>query len=196
MMEFDKVINAYVTARKGLYRRYCDDFIIVIAGEDNSYSDFIFQQTKAIPNLDLQPEKTEQFLFNRQNEKRLVSIDKKKHHINYLGFYFDGKMVKIRDKSLFKYYSRAYKKANSVKWTVDKKRQKEILRRLFDLYTYIGDKEYDSKGRKYGNFLTYARKAHKEFTDSQLIESEINKQVRRHWKKISDIVKKGKGNPD
>lgn len=191
MLEFDRVVNTYVTARKGLYRRYCDDFVIVIPGSNKEHVDFIIKETKKIPKLDIQPTKTEQFLYDSKLEKRITGLNTNQHHINYLGFYFDGNIVKIRDKSLFKYYSRAYKKAKVVLRTGDELQKKIILRKLYKLYTYLGDNPRKNKKKdKYGNFLSYARKAHIAFSESSLIESDINKQVKRHWKKLSTILKK------
>lgn len=191
MLEFDRDVNAYVTARKGLYRRYCDDFIIVIPDNNHDHFDFILKKTKEIPKLDLQPDKTEQYFYDSHSEKRIKALNKRQNHFNYLGFYFDGKMVKIRDKSLFKYYSRAYKKAKVVLRAEDKQKKKIIQRKLFRLYTYIGDNQGKKKGKdKYGNFITYARKAHTVFSESSLLDSSINKQVKRHWRKISNIFKK------
>ena len=56
LIDFDKQINDYVTSRGGLYRRYCDDFIIVMpwmADQSNKESlHFIFQAIKCIPRLE------------------------------------------------------------------------------------------------------------------------------------------------
>lgn len=192
MLEFDRKINAYVTARKGLYRRYCDDFIIVIPGSNKDHFNFILKKTKEIPKLDLQLSKTEQFLYDRHSVERIKALNKRQNHVNYLGFYFDGKLVRIRDKSLFKYYSRPYKKAKVVLKTEDRLKKKIIQRKLYDLYTYLGDKKGKKKDKgKYGNFLTYARKAHSVFSESGILESDINKQIKRHWSKLSSILKKG-----
>lgn len=139
MLNFDREINGYVTARKGMYRRYCDDFIIVVPGSSEGHYNFILKKTREIPKLDLQPAKTEQFFYDSQSEECIQALNKPQNHINYLGFYFDGKLVKIRDKSLFKYYSRAYKKAKVVLREEDKQKRKIIQRKLYNLYTYLGD---------------------------------------------------------
>ena len=78
MIDFDKKINDYVTSHKGLYRRYCDDIIIVIPmtkkevsnGRTNKISKFIYNVRDDIPNLELNEDKTEHFFYgNGKNQK-------------------------------------------------------------------------------------------------------------------------------
>ena len=59
-----------------------------------------------IPNLDLNADKTEHFFYNNGTVEKIMG---ESSLINYLGFTFDGNAVRIRDKSLFKYYCRAYR---------------------------------------------------------------------------------------
>lgn len=57
---------------------------------------------------------------------------------------------------------------------------------IVDLYTYLGDKQRKKKDKdKYGNFLTYARKAHLVFCESKLLDSDINKQVKKELEEIT-----------
>jgi hypothetical protein len=190
MMEFDTKINNYVTSRKGMYRRYCDDFILIIPFENSNeiqaHADYVMEKTNEVPRLILQPDKTEQYIFKKDQERQISSIDNKKFVLNYLGFSFDGTIVKIRDKSIFKFYSRAYKKVRTVIRYKKTDKEKLILRKLFKIYTYLGDPKY---GKGKGNFLTYARKAEEVFAQSTILQSKIHNQVRRHWKKIGERLK-------
>lgn len=104
MIDFDKKINDYVTSHKGLYRRYCDDIIIVIPmtkkevsnGRTNKISKFIYNVRDDIPNLELNEDKTEHFFYGNGKIRKLKG---QSNLVNYLGFTFDGKSVRIRDKS-------------------------------------------------------------------------------------------------
>lgn len=190
MTQFDKQMNDYATSRKGMYRRYSDDFIVVLpignSEEHKKHAAWITQLSDSIPRLDLQAEKTKHFLFNKEMDSRLVTVTGKSVMMNYLGFRLDGRTVTIRDKSLFKYYSRAYRKARTAARYKGKKHEKVILRKLLNLYTYIGDQR---KEKDYGNFITYAKKADRLFSSSSLLSSGINNQLRKHWKKINKILK-------
>ena len=126
MIDFDKKINDYVTTHSGIYRRYCDDIIIVIPmtyekiknGENEQITKFVYKVRDSIPNLELNEDKTEQFFYDNGIIEKIMG---ESNLINYLGFTFDGKTVRIRDKSLFKFYCRAYKKIKRVKENTDEK---------------------------------------------------------------------------
>lgn len=194
MIDFDKQINDYVTSKKGLYRRYCDDLIIVIPIENNEddneqyakYVNKINEITQYIPILDLNLDKTEQFIYNSYEEKKLINLKGGKNILNYLGFSYDGQVVKIREKSLFKYYCRAYKKVETVKRHKGKVSENAIKKKLYQLYTHLGDHRY-SKG--YGNFITYARRSEEIFNQSNVLKNEIHNQIKRHWNKINKRMK-------
>lgn len=194
MIDFDKQINDYVTSNKGIYRRYCDDIIIVIPIK-NSNEDCIKHVKKIeevenkIPNLKINKEKTYKFIYK---EKQFIEIDgKNKKSFNYLGFYFDGKVIKIRDRSLFRYYSRMYRKIYTVCKYSAEYNKKAGRRKLYKMYSHLG--ATISKNKKntciYGNFLTYAYKAYNIFGKNNNYQNLIRLQVARHWKKMNKKLK-------
>lgn len=71
MVDFDKRINDFVTSRKGIYRRYCDDIIVVVPmtrdeiinGKNEEIADFIYKTGDDVPNLELNEDKTEHFFY-------------------------------------------------------------------------------------------------------------------------------------
>lgn len=142
--------------------------------------------TKSIPRLELNLDKTEQYFYDASREQKLISIKGSKNCLSYLGFSFDGQYVRIREKSLFKYYCRAYKKVKTVKKHKGEKDEYVIKKSLYKLYTHLGDKKHPGKN---GNFITYANKAHRIFKDSEYIESKIYSQIKKHWHKINKRLK-------
>ncbi|MGL5641068.1 MAG: reverse transcriptase domain-containing protein [Paraclostridium sp.] len=190
MIDFDKNINNYVTSNKGMYRRYCDDIIIVIPIiEDNEYYKHM-QKINSIKesisnlNVTINDTKTSKFIYNKHE---VLGIDNtNKNLIDYLGFSFDGKSVKIRDKSLFKYYQRMYRKIDiSSKYTV-KYDRKVYRKKLYKLYSHLGAKprvrKIKGSKRDHGNFLTYVYKSHDVFGENDKYENKIRLQVKNHWK--------------
>ena len=192
LIDFDKAINDYVTSRRGMYRRYCDDIIIVIPMSSDDIKNncqekiesYIFQVKESIPNLELNKDKTEHFFYNNGVIEKLKG---ESNLINYLGFTFDGACVRIRDKSLFKYYCRAYKKIKKVKENEDEKAYNAGKKAVYRSYTHLGVKKFS---KDHGNFLTYAYKADDVFGSSELLNSEIRSQVKNHWNKINKKLKK------
>ena len=191
MIDFDKRINDFITSQKGIYRRYCDDIIVVIpmtrneinCGRNEKISKFIYDTREGIPNLKLNEDKTEHFFYNNGE---IEKIKGQSNLINYLGFTFDGRIVHIRDKSLFKFYCRAYRKIKRIKENTDEKSFNAGKKAIYHSYTHLGASKYS---KDHGNFLTYAYKADEIFSQSKVLESGIRNQVKRHWYKIDSKLK-------
>ncbi|MBD5401321.1 Reverse transcriptase (RNA-dependent DNA polymerase) [bacterium] len=191
MVDFDKKINDFVTSHHGMYRRYCDDIIMIIPmtkeevlnGADRMVDEFVYAVRDEIPNLDLNEDKTEHFFYNNGKVEKIMGAS---NLINYLGFTFDGKNVRIREKSLFKYYCRAYRKIERVKKAKDEKAFNAGRKAIYQSYTHLG---VGKNPREHGNFLTYAYKADKIFSQSKELNCEIRNQVKRHWQKIENRLK-------
>ena len=133
-----------------MYRRYCDDIIIVVPMTRNDLSskqnekieEFIYNIRDGIPNLELNEDKTEHFFYDNGT---IEKIKGKSNLINYLGFTFDGKTVRIRDKSLFKFYCRAYRKIKRVKANTDEKSFNAGKKAIYHSYTHLGASKYSKK---------------------------------------------------
>ena len=174
-----------------MYRRYCDDIILIIpmtkeemlSGVDKAIAEFVYSVRNQIPNLDLNADKTEHFFYNNGNVEKIMG---ESSLINYLGFTFDGNAVRIRDKSLFKYYCRAYRKIKRVKDAKDIKAFNAGRKAIYKSYTHLGVRKNPGE---HGNFLTYAYKADTIFSQSQVLKSDIRNQVKRHWWKIENRLK-------
>ena len=72
MIDFDKIINDFITSKKGIYRRYCDDIIIVVPmtrkdvidRNNEKIANFIYSTRDKVPNLELNEDKTEHFFYD------------------------------------------------------------------------------------------------------------------------------------
>ena len=187
MIDFDKIINDFITSKKGIYRRYCDDIIIVVPitrkdvidRNNEKIANFIYSTRDKVPNLELNEDKTEHFFYDNGMIKKIKG---KSNLINYLGFTFDGKNVRIRDKSVFKFYCRAYKKIKKVKESTNEKSFNAGKKAIYHSYTHLGASKYS---KDHGNFLTYAYKADDVFSRSDVLVSNIRNQVKKHWYKIN-----------
>lgn len=196
MIEADERIKKLVTTYSGMYRRYCDDIVIVIPLEDNidkialrnTVEENILSIIGEYEGLVVQKEKTEIYeynnnqiyLFNEVQQEDVPRVSK----FDYLGFSFDGKKIQLREKSVFKYYSRVYKKIRIVNKYSAKYNKKVYRKSLYQIYTHMGR---DYKG--YGNFISYAEKAHSEMSELP-IESLIYNQIKRHWYKVQKKTNK------
>lgn len=183
LLDFDVALNNYVKACGGLYRRYCDDLIIIIPFKENPVSYDYSQHLNAIeriksqtPRLIIQEAKTKKYIYSQD---KILDENLNPSILDYLGFAFDGHNVKLREKSLFKFYCRAYKRVRLCNWKSEKCGQKKFRKSLYIKYTHLGNV---TSG--YGNFLTYAKRAQEVFDEYLTTNNLMEIQVKNHWIKI------------
>lgn len=191
MLDFDKAVNDFVTSNHGLYRRYSDDFIIVLPADSARIIEqwkYINKLRSEIPNLKLQPAKTKVFRFIQNtltscDTLLFPDVSDGKNTLDYLGFSFDGDKVSIRDKTVSKYYYRMYHKAKVVGL-----RKAGVVQRKPDLYglykTYSHFGANPHRGNQ-GNFITYVNRC----IDVFGMDEKVHLVKQRHMKKINDTVK-------
>ncbi len=188
MLSCDKELHEYVALNHGLYMRYSDDFIVIIPRFDTNFNSIyknIVNILNKVPELVLEPNKTK--IFHYENNK-IINISNvipdfnttKKNLIEFLGFSFDGKYIRIRDKTISKYYNKMYRKIKGVICKYEK--TKNITSKvLYEKYTYKGSKKY--KGRKNdiskGNFIDYVIRSEKKYA-----QKTVGTILRRHMQKI------------
>ena len=192
MIDVDEKINTIVKNFDGIYRRYSDDFIVVIpkSQENVDFNSIVSQIKNEIQksNLKLQEEKTELFEFDENNIYSLVNH--RKARLDYLGFCFDGKNVYVRQKSVYKFYRNAYKCIKIARNKSVKKGSSVLLyrRKIYRLYTHLGkhdirkNKSSENTKKYYGNFLSYMERADNVFKRIDKINCCILDQI-SHWKR-------------
>lgn len=195
MIVVDEQMYNLANKYKGLYMRYSDDFIIILPGilEDDfrEILNSIIDEIKQIPNLSLQPDKTQIYKYRDTTLKSCNALFLKdvlngKNEIDYLGFTFDGKEITIRDKTISKYYYRLYRKLKTIVknegYTPSGKRIS--CKNLYEKYTVKGAHLKDSNGHIKGNFISYVQRAQKVFGENE----PIDRKTRRHMLKIRRIL--------
>ena len=79
-----------------------------------------------------------------------------------------------------------YRKIKKVKENTEEKAFNAGRKAIYHSYTHLGSSRY---AKDHGNFLTYVYKADEIFSQSQLLESAIRNQVKKHWYKIDNKLK-------
>lgn len=156
--------------RQIFYATHKDSFIYAIRDEL-----FSIIRKYEPDGLIVQPEKTEIHLWNGTE---ILDEQLKPSKIDYLGFITDVQMIQLREKSLFNYYTRTYRKVKSVKRVERFTESPGPTRSLYDLYTHLG---FNYKER--GNFVTYAYKAYNKMNKLP-VKCLIKKQVKRCWGRL------------
>ena len=182
MIKFDKDIKRYVTCKGGIYMRHSDDFIIVLPYERDAeiadFTSYIFSYVESMKGLiDLQKEKTSCYTYKDE----VIYEGDQPSSINYLGFLFDGKSIRIRPRAITKYYYRMRRKAHTIgrsNWTSSKGRRISA-KELYSIYSRNDEKQ---------TFIDYARKAKGIL---KLNDQEANALIKHHKRKIAMAIKEG-----
>lgn len=168
MVEFDSAIAARVKQCGGMYRRYCDDIICVIPEGCGLKIDALIKSEISKLFLEIHPDKSTVHHF-RCHEGSLVCEERKP--VQYLGFLFDGKAVRLRTVALSRYYA---KMRSGVRAT-DRNRKATDLESgvRTSLKTRALNRRYTYLGRR--NFITYAHRAARIMSSAA-----IRKQIKPH----------------
>lgn len=198
MQEIDKYINELVKKYSGIYRRYSDDFIIVIPKISKSNFMSINHELKnkieKTASLELHSEKT---MLLQYKTKKIIDLKKDKpYKLDYLGFIFDGKTVKMREKSITKYYRTAYKLVDKGRIVSQNKNHARLTykRKVYQGYHQLGERtdyKYNYNRRRYGTFITYANKCQKIFDQiSPKTDNLMKTQIKNHKRNISRKIRR------
>lgn len=189
MIEFDKLLNDFVTNLNGKYMRYSDDFLLIIPKiceeKRKEVGTFIKQTIDNIPGLTIQSEKTDTFYYKGNTIVDCSSKERKS--LDYLGFVFDGQAVTVRAKSIAKYYYRMHKKAKTIgksKW-MTKKGNKITASELYLLYSK--SEKIDNLDVRKQTYIDYIIKAKKVL---ELKDPEVDALISHHKRKIRKAIKK------
>ncbi len=195
MLEFDTAMQGAAQACGGLYRRYCDDIMVVVPPANAVQIDALAMAEIAKLNLMINAEKTTNAAF--PSSAQLPADDGAR--IQYLGFDFDGLRKLIRASSLGRYYGKMRRGVRLARLTKEKHNAAEVekglpstdlkTRQLYIRYSYLIGRRFRRKkqghDRQNENFITYAYRA------AKVMQSpEIKGQVRNHLRKLKAEIAK------
>lgn len=203
MLQADKRLAEYAAALNGLYMRYSDDFIMVIPNstteEFGRHYAVVQNVISAAGGIKLKPEKTKTFSYADQRIRNceaemFPNKEKGKDVLEFLGFAFDGNKIRLRDKTISRYYNKAYRKARTLvrnHWTTSKgtRASAKNLRRLYTIkgsqfYRRNHGETFDEFGKyKERNFLDYIYAARKKM-GSDFVDTITP----RHMQRISKVL--------
>jgi len=207
LIDFDKFLKKMSKELGFIYRRYCDDLLIICRSKMAGELEELVMDEIAKYNLTIQKEKNELTEFRQNSTGQIRAFDRRKIEeksevlnpeneekyytkLQYLGFEFDGQRTYIRSSSLSRYFRKMRGRivktvmmANSPNSKSDKIFRKQLLHK----YSHLGKR----------NFLTYAYNAASEFytnSDGDIKEgmnsSSIRKQVSRHMEILKGELEK------
>lgn len=192
MMDFDYKMKKLTEEYNGLYRRYSDDFILVISCENiEKFKKFYEKVINIINNMigvSIEKDKTKAYFYCNKTIKNITNmvmpeIKDEKNIIDYLGFSFDGNSISIRQKTYGKYIYRMRRKIDGIERNhgITYKGNKINYDKVYEKYSKKGL----TRGEKKSNFISYVRLAKKIFKD----EKNISNIEKNHMRKIAKVIK-------
>lgn len=194
MWRFDRTISDYLKSINGYYRRYSDDIIIVCEGSKRDEVLSILKELISKEDLIIAEDKTVVFSVKKEDGRLKITDEKtnKKSVIEYLGLSFDGNVIRLKNKSISKYYHKMKRTVNAKAHYAIEKTDKTggvlFVRQLLKKYTPIGSirhiifrrsrldgsQFFNTGVKSFGNFWTYAKKAAK-ICDSPAITHQLKR---------------------
>lgn len=193
MLDFDEAIKAVADKYDGLYMRYSDDFIFIVPDEEGFEEGIreFSRLARAMPLLKIHPNKTHSYYMSNGTVFLMNCGDKSKCNVDYLGFSFDGASVRLRQRTVGRYYRRMYKRVRRLyKWRF-RPGKKQVESLYLDFSDWGRSPKRNVKvcrhvGRRsgQGNFLSYVNRAQRIFD-----QDPISVDVKNHKYKIRKRVK-------
>lgn len=115
MIFFDEYVKHLVKSYGGFYRRYSDDFVIILPENRCNYvcvnqiKNNIISKSENDLFLDIETDKTKLLHFVKEDGKIYKDNTKIATTFDYLGFEFNGTVVFLRSKTLYKFHYRGKK---------------------------------------------------------------------------------------
>lgn len=174
LADFDKQIFEKGRKEDFIYRRYCDDLLIICKPDQvNDIKDYMINLINSEYHLTIQDKKTDviDFMpasngqirsFKREFDKESSTFnsigndEKNFKNLQYLGFEYNGKSIYIRASSLSRFFRKMKArvvKTISMAYSKNAKSNKIFKQQIYSRYTHLGKR----------NFLSYATNASKKY---------------------------------
>lgn len=204
LLDFDNLMIKLSKQYNGLYRRYSDDIVFICDPKwiDNVKTTINKFLTETLL-LEIQDKKTQRVDFHRvakDDQWQTTLIEQgykyKGRPLTYLGFDFDGKKIRIKQKSISSYYRKTKRNIKRAAFFALKTKEIEknkplknndpwIYRtKIYKLKTHLGARKKTIDNKIFwGNYLSYVYNA------SRIMkEKGIKKQLRNHWKIVENKI--------
>nr|WP_250808900.1 reverse transcriptase domain-containing protein [Neorhizobium tomejilense] len=200
LIDFDQEVNAWVSAKGGMYKRYSDDIVIVIPKVSNKNEidakEFLQSSIKKYGRqLRIQDRKVCVVRFDKVGTSldfTHISGSASRNGLEYLGFEYNGKTVKIKNSTLSNAWRKINRRAHGhasrfVKryrakgqmWMVSNYQSLALETKMLRDVTYNQDVGFDT-----WTFIKYVRRASRSFVGFNPIFSRQTKRYRRYTKLI------------
>ena len=177
MLSLDKTLSGFAAENGGIYRRYCDDLLLVLPTNCADSAEKLVATEFSRLKLEMNVDKTERRFFSYPGAGEVstcVDENGKAASLQYLGLEYDSNTVRIRPSSLSRYHQRIKEGVSKAVRKALSKKSKGLFygqvfkRRLYEKYTHLGR----------SNFVSYVYAAYKN-TNSPIIKRQVGGSIQR-----------------
>jgi RNA-directed DNA polymerase len=174
LIEFDRMMNVCAKNKNGLYRRYCDDLLVVCTQKNAKGFERLINWALRNCEVVINEKKTEKIFFSINDGQVICKNEKgNRKHLQYLGFEFDGENAFIRSSSMSRYHrrlsSKAFQSVEDAYCSEFGQKEKIFRKKLYNKFTHLGKR----------NFIKYGQRAIGVMGKSKTIRKQIKKSVEK-----------------
>lgn len=173
MIDFDIKMNKFAKDNKAIYRRYCDDIIVICEIDKVQLFQNELLELALKNELTINPSKTEITYFSKETNKlrgyQEPSFETFRN-LQYLGFEFNGENIYIRASSISRYKRRI---ANEIRECLKAANGNNSISNIVFKKKLL--KRFSSIGKR--NFISYAIRAANDIMQSESIKKQYNKSI-------------------
>ncbi len=178
LLEFDTLMQQWVTAQGGAYYRYCDDLLLILPPEAGAAGLAQIQQQLTAERLMIHEGKTQQASFRCQ--QGILTSDRP---LDYLGLSWNGQGFLIRSSTFHRAQVKMRRGVAQAKrsWQRHRRLAQQQDRPEPPLYRQTLYRRYSHLGRR--SFVRYA------LTAAQILDSpSIRRQIRPLWSQLQRAI--------
>lgn len=216
MLSYDERMVELMQSHGGIYRRYSDDILLIYpeCKHEEIYKNAIDWLRDSTIDLEISVPKNQMYILSKYEQKLAIIKEENGQEvynsgIDYLGFSFNGEVVRIRSSSLSKYYRKMKRNVARSAFYASSAASRKVNRRyiytnqMYKKNTHIGagrrmkmkrgklkpNGRYTmvlSKVMNWGNFMSYGQHAAEIFDGVDRLA--IKKQLKHHMKKTKEQI--------
>lgn len=173
MLEFDKNLKNHVERAGGIYRRYCDDILVLVPNSASEDFESLVANELCKLGLSMQAAKTLSCHFDNKGTKTTPPLQ-------YLGLTYDGTSVHLRSSGISRFYLKMRRGVAQLKTSKRTDGSTALIvqrrRKLLNKYS----EHTPTTGRSYFKYVRLATKK----TNS----ASIKLQLKRHRRRLADLM--------
>lgn len=193
MFDFDIELENFLKPLGGYYRRYSDDILIIVENELLA-ENVIFRVMNMLRKLELNLSVNKTCASKFENGKGIACkvslIDKvsKENSLQYLGFTYDGKNIRVRNSTLGNFWKDSKPHIKRMIISSLENHRNIPKGKIYGLYSHMRNRKGNSDYN--GNFYDYIRKADDKFKKEYDFakETKIKKQLKNAWEQLNNYM--------